>query len=463
MNSASRLALLVSLIACFAGPARAGDADWKAGLASVKITPERPVMMSGYASRIKPFERVVQDIHAKAIVLEDNAGQRALILTSDLIGMPNWFAEPLAEQITAKTGLTREQILFSWSHNHAGPSLSLKVTPGAGVAVEDAQNRVAYTKWLQTQLLDLVVKAYASLAPARLSHGRGVAKFVMNRREFTPKGIILGVNPRGPADRSVPVLRVDAPDGTPRAIVFGAGAHNTTLGARNYDLCGDYAGFAQHYLQEKFPGVQAMFILGCAGDTNPYPRDTLEHTRAHGEELGREVARVFETKLQPVAGPLKVAFGKADLPLLKMTKAQLQPLAANSPSWQIGNAKHMLAMLERGEKLPTHYSAPFAVWQFGRDLTLVAISGETVVDYVYLTEKALGPLNLWVAGYTNEGYGYLPSARVVHEGGYETRGLSSGEGWFAPEAQDAVVAKITELAAKVGRMPETPSRVSVTP
>ena len=430
----------------------AAELPWKAGFATVKITPEKPVMMSGYANRIKPFERVVQDIYAKALVLEDAGGQRSLILTSDLIGMNRAFAEPLAKEIGEKTGLAREQILFSWAHNHAGPALSYSVTPGAGVALVDAQNRVAYTKWLHAQLVELVRRAAAKLEPVTLSHGQGVAKFVMNRREFTAqKGIILGVNPRGPADRSVPVLRIDGADGRPRVVLFGAGAHNTTLGARNYDLCGDYAGFAQHVVEEKYPGTQAMFMLGCAGDTNPYPRDTLEHTKDHGRELGTEVVRVLETKLRPIAGPLKVAFAKADLPLQAVTREQLAPLAKDSPSWQIGNARQMLAMLERGERLPTHYPAPIAVWQFGGDLTLVAISGEVVVDYVYRVEKALGPLNLWIAGYTNEGFGYLPSARIVGEGGYETRGLSNGEGWFAPAAEEAVVAKVTELAAKVGR------------
>jgi hypothetical protein len=111
----------------------------------------------------------------------------------------------------------------------------------------------------------------------------------------------------------------------------------------------------------------------------------------------------------------------------------------------------MLAMLERGEKLPTHWSAPIAVWQFGRDLTLVALSGEVVYDYVQLVEKAIGPLNLWIAAYANEGFGYLPSARLISEGGYETRGLSSGDGWFAPTAEDAVVATVRNLAKKVGR------------
>src|SRR5205807_543359 len=118
-----------------------------------------------------------------------------------------------------------------------------------------------------------------------------------------PRGIILGVNPRGLADRSVPVLRIDDPDGKMRALLFGAATHNTTLGGDNYQLCGDYAGFAQSFLQEKYPGVQAMFILGCAGDSNPYPRGTMDLARKHGRTLGEEVCRVVDGKLRPVAGP----------------------------------------------------------------------------------------------------------------------------------------------------------------
>ena len=86
----------------------------------------------------------------------------------------------------------------------------------------------------------------------------------------------------------------------------------------------------------------------------------------------------------------------------------------------------MLALLERGEKLPTHYTCPFTVWHFGQDLTLVGLPGEVVVDYVPLLEKALGPNRLWFAAYCNDVFGYLPSARVLAEGGYETRGLYAG-------------------------------------
>ena len=56
--------------------ASAAEPEWKVGLASVKITPERPVPMSGYAGRDKPFEKVAADLYVKAMVLEDDKGQR---------------------------------------------------------------------------------------------------------------------------------------------------------------------------------------------------------------------------------------------------------------------------------------------------------------------------------------------------------------------------------------------------
>jgi neutral ceramidase len=162
---------------------------------------------------------------------------------------------------------------------------------------------------------------------------------------------------------------------------------------------------------------------------------------------------VAAAKLRPIAGPLHVAFGRADLPLQPApSREELQKLAANKRSAQSWGAAEMLAMLDRGEKPPTHYSCPLTVWQFGRDLTLVGLSGEVVVDYVSLLEKALGPNQLWIAAYCNDVFGYLPSARILAEGGYETRGLyAGGAGFFDAKAQDVVVQKVRELAGNAGR------------
>src|SRR5204863_7910712 len=158
------------------------------------------------------------------------------------------------------------------------------------------------------------------------------------------------------------------------------------------EISGDYAGHAQRVLEEQNPGAEALFVLGCAGDANPYPRGSYEIAFDHGRELAKEVARVLTTKLAPVRGPLKTVTGDVSLPLASPPpREEIEKLAATKGGVMPGIAQQMLARLNRGEKLPTHYSCPLAVWQFGDDLTLVALSGEVVSDYVRLLEDALGP------------------------------------------------------------------------
>ena len=454
LRDIGRVWLAIVAAALSALCAYAAEMEWKVGLANVKITPEKPVPMAGYASRTKPFEKVEQDIYAKALALEDRQGNRAVLVTTDLIGLSRAVAEPVCQRIADKTKLVRSQILLSSSHSHSAPILSLEERTESGVALEDARNIVAYTRGLQDKLVDLAAQALSRLEPARLSWGSGVAHFAMNRREFTPRGVILGVNSRGLVDRSVPVLRVDSQDGKPRAILFDYACHNTTLTQTNFSLCGDYAGFAQAYIEERLPGAQAMFMIGCGGDANPYPRGTMENARENGATLGREVSRILDTPLRSVGGPLNCVFDHARVPLQQFSRAELVTMT-NGPSWQVGNAKAMLAKLDRGEKLASDYEVPVAVWQFGTNLTLVGLSGEVVVDYVPLVEQAIGPLQLWIAAYCNDVFGYFPSARVLKEGGYECRGLYTTEGFFAPTAQDVLVAKVRELAQRSGRkLPE---------
>ncbi len=432
---------------------RAAAADWKVGLAEVKITPEWPVLMAGYASRNKPSTGVTSDLFAKALALEDRTGTVAVIVTTDLIGLQAAVAEPVCRRIEERSGLHRPQILLNSSHIHTGPALSLSPRAHQSAAAGEWQRTIAYTRALQDQLVDVVLKALAHREPARLSWGWGVANFVMNRREFTPRGVIRGVNPRGLADRTVPVLRIDHADGRPWAILFGAGTHNTTLTEHCYEICGDYAGFAQSYVQEHCPGVQSLFMIGFAGDSNPYPRGPMALARQHGRELGREVWRVWKGKMAPVRGPLKVAFDRVALPLQKPPpRTEIEQAAVRGGGVDRWIAEQMLAVLRRGEKLPTSYICPVAVWQFGSDLTLVGLSGEVVVDYARLLEKSLGPNRLWLAGYCNDVFGYVPSARVLSEGGYETRGLYlGGIGRFDPGVEKVLVAKVTELAERVRR------------
>lgn len=448
--------LIVGLLASAKGTRslHAAEEDWRVGMARVKITPPYPVWMSGYASRDKPFQSVEADLYAKALALIDKEGNRAILITSDLIGFPADVAEPICERISQKTGLKRSRILLSSSHTHTGPGTTTKTQSEGDLPTEDAKRLYDFTGWLQDRVVELAIEAFEKEpTPARLSRGTGVVNFVMNRREPTANGVILGFNPRGPADRSVPVLRIESLDGELLGVVFQAAAHNTTLGSKHFFICGDYAGFSQEYVERKFPGVQAMFMLGCAGDANPHPRGTLEDSRAHGDELGAEVCRVLETKLTSVKGALKTEFTQVALPLQPiLSEKEIQSYISQSGGWRKWVGGKMLEIHNSGEPAPAHYSAPLALWQFGDDLTLVAMSGEVVVDYVYLMEKTLGPLNLWVSAYCNDVYGYLPSARVLREGGYETRGLyRGGIGIFTPEVENVMAAAAKKLAEKAGR------------
>src|SRR5262245_32542506 len=190
--------------------AQGQEADWKVGVARVKVTPPQPVFMAGYAARSKPYEAIHDDLFAKVLVLQDNAGARGVLVTSDLIGFPAEIASPLRERIGKATNTSANSVIINSSHTHTGPTLSLDPTPREGRALADAERTAAYTKDLCDKIVQTAGEAAGKLQPAKLNWGSGVVHFVMNRRESTTdRGVILGVNARGFADRSVPVLRID--------------------------------------------------------------------------------------------------------------------------------------------------------------------------------------------------------------------------------------------------------------
>ncbi|NLX99058.1 MAG: hypothetical protein GXY83_23195 [Rhodopirellula sp.] len=463
----SLLGILAAGIVAWAvafAPASATPGDqtiWKVGLSRVKITPSRPVVLLGYGDRSGPFESVAQDIYAKALAVEDGHGQRAVIVTADLVG---WQAavvtHKVCRRIQEKTGLDRSRLLFNASHAHTGPLVSLDPSAEANsvahapMTPNDIRETTAYTKELQKKLVALVCDALARLEPARLAWGMGRVDFPTNRRLPLEGRIVMRDNPAGPTDRAVPVLRIEALDGSLKAVLFGCACHNTSLTGRDNVIAGDYAGFAQEYIEGQHPAAQAMFMSGCGADANPSPRGSMEIARRHGSTLGGEVLRVLAAPLKSIQGDLNTAYREVDLPLQALSRAELEA-RAGLPSAEAVMARHMLSVLDGGEVLPDRYRAPFAVWQFGGDLTLVALPAEPVADYVALVGQALGRDKLWVAGFNNDCFGYLPTAQVVREGGHEAigitlwiwgRSLRSKAGFFASEVEDVVLSTVRDLA-----------------
>ena len=436
--------------------------QWKAGVASAVITPEQPMWMAGYAARTKPSEGKVHDLRAKALALQDAQGSRLIIVTVDLLGIPRSSRDWLQKQAHQSYRLPPEGLLLSASHTHCGPVVretkySIYGNTFYGLSEQQVQQSRQYVETLQQKLLQLIGQAIENLAPARLSYSHARAGFAMNRRFKTEQGYRIRPNPDGPVDHDVPILRVDSPDGELQAVVFGYACHNTTLSF--YKFCGDYAGFAQEYVEQYHPGATALFVAGCGGDQNPYPRGGergLEYCMQHGRALANAVEAALVSQPRPVRGPLRAALETVTLEFAEPpSREQLEQEAKSTNKYERRHAEVLLKELEQTGEIRTTYPYLVQVVQFGDDLTMVALAGEVVVDYSLRLKAELPGPPLWVAAYCNDVFGYVPSVRVLQEGGYEAGDAmryTTLPGPFAPSVEKRIIDKVRELVDKV-RMP----------
>ena len=272
----------------------AAPAGMRAGVARIDITPDGPIWMTGYASRTHPSTGVLQHLWAKALAIEDAKGGRVVIVTTDLIGLPRSITDAVAAQIQKEHGLSRERLLFNSSHTHTGPLVSGNLLTMFDLSPEDRANVSDYGRRLTASLVQVAAAALGDLSPATLDYGVGQVGFAINRRQFTPNGVKIGVNPQGAVDRSLPVIRVRSASGDLRAVLFAYACHNTTLTGEFYEISGDYAGFAQADFEKAHPGTTALFIMLCGGDQNPEPRSTQALAERHGSDMAHEVDRVLD-------------------------------------------------------------------------------------------------------------------------------------------------------------------------
>jgi hypothetical protein len=432
-----------------------GAAGMRAGVARVDITPRGPIWMSGYASRNHPSEGVRQNLWARALVIEAAPGGRVAIVTTDLVGLPAEVTTEVAARARRQFGIERARLLFNSSHTHTGPVVwPALAAMFDGPPAEEAKLR-DYAARLVDDLVSVIGKAIADLSPAEVAYGFGEVGFAINRREPTATGVKIGVNPSGPGDHEVPILRVSGPGGRVRAILFAYACHNTTLGGDFYQLSGDYAGFAEARLESDYPGATALFMELCGGDQNPNPRNTLVLAEQHGEALAGEVRRVLAASLSAVRGPLRVAYVVTSLPFAPRQRAEYEadlkdPKASGS---LLRRARKMIDAIDSGHPV-RDVSYPVQAIRFGRDLTLLALGGEVVVDYDLRAKREYPGEPLMVAGYSNAVMGYIPSERILREGGYEAVDnlIYYGQpGPFAPGVEARVFDAIHQAMKKVGR------------
>lgn len=431
------LALLLSVTASLsAAPA------WKAGVSSIVITPQRPVWMAGYAARTQPSQGVMHDLHAKALALDDGSGKPAVLVTTDLLGLTAKISASVSRAVEKQYGIPRHRLMLTATHTHCGPVIERQLAVAYDLNAGQWAEVDAYTKELERRIVEAVGAAIKDMRPARLKLGRSRAGFAKNRR--------VAVSPDGPADHDVPILRVEDATGQVRAAVFGYACHNTTLPATICEFNGDYAGFAQVELERKYPGAKALFVSGCGADANPHPRGELDHARTHGSELATAVTRGMDGELKELRGRLRSAYEEVRLDWAPApSREEWQRRLSDKSEYTVRHAAEMLKILDRDGRLPTTYPYPVQVWRFD-NLTWIALAGEVVVDYTLRLKKAYGA-DTWVSAYANDVFAYIPSVRVLREGGYEGGGANMfyvQPGPWAESVEEKIVQAVDRLVRK---------------
>lgn len=392
--------------------ATAAEKPLRAGVAAVDITPDFPVRLNGFGGRRTESEGVTLPIWAKAIAIDDPAEGPAILITTDNLCVPGDVTEEVARRLKNKIDLKAERLTVTATHSHTAPMLKNAAPTIFGVPIppEHQKNIDRYTAEFIDKLEAVALAAVKDIRPAQLSWATGTIGFSMNRR---PGG--------GPVDHDLPVLAIRDLNGKLRALYFSYACHCVTLS--NNKVSGDWAGFAQKKIQELFPGSIALASVGCGADSNPNSGVTGANVKVcedQGGQVAREIKRLIESDLmQPITHRPTLHYARIDLDLAPArTRAEWEERAKRADA--IGyHAQVNLARLDRGETLPTKLNYPVQSWIFGNELALVFLPGETVVDYSLRLKREFDHARLWVNGYANDARCYIPSERILKEGGYE--------------------------------------------
>ncbi len=388
------------------------------GVAKVDITPETPVRMYGYASRKTESEGIAGPLKASALVIGSDKGRGpAVMLAVDCGSVPQDIVEKLLQRLKAKAGIRRQRFVLCHSHCHSGPNLT-GMASMEGIQKEHLQQ---YADLLLDRMEAVILKALAQRTEARLAWTQGTASVAANRRVLTDgKWTGFGAVPEGAVDHSLPLIRITDAQGKLLGVVINYACHNTTLRNRFMQIHGDWAGCAQAYIEKTNPGAVCLITIGCGADSDPCPHGTVALCEQHGQTIANEVNRLLKGPFKPIPGQVRI-------------KNQTVPF---------------------GQSETEPYDYRIVTWCFGRDLAMVFLEHEVVVDYALRMKKEFAGDRLWINAYTNKVSTYIASKRLIVEGGYEARNslsakLSPGKPQaMSPAVEDRIISTVGKMLPK---------------
>jgi hypothetical protein len=207
-------------------------------------------------------------------------------------------------------------------------------------------------------------------------------------------------------------------------------------------------------VETEHPGAMCLVTIGCGADANPHPRTGLDYARQHGREVADEISRLLAGTFHPVGGPIACRYEQIGLPFDPVPAREEWEKRAKGTGLTAYHATIQLARLDRGEDLGKDLPYPVETWAFGDELAMVFLGGEVVVDYALRFKKEFDARRLWVTAYANDVPCYIPSRRILAEGGYEvdTSMLLYGHPVrLAPQVEERIANAVNRLVPPVYR------------
>jgi neutral ceramidase len=413
---------------------------WRAAAASEKLTPDEPLWLAGYAARTTPARGTLWDLFVSALALEDAAGNKLVFASADIIAVPATIADAAANLVGKRyPEIPRASFVFAATHTHYGPeirpdkALFFKIPPDYAAKIPAAAEQ------LTQALATAIIRALDDLTPVRLFTRRATATFAHNRR---PHGDVF--------DHDVPILDIRNPDDSVKSILFGYACHNTTIDPHDCRYCADWSGYARQRLQQLYPNCTALFIPGCGADQNPDPRGTPELSQKYGEHLATAVHQSLAIPASEIQPKLQVAMESVNLEMQPVTQQWTHDALASDDPPRRTKAQHLADRLARGETLETSYRVPLQVARLGNELLMIFLPGEPVIDWSHNFKQTFSNVapHIWVSGYCNDMFGYLPTLRVQREGGYEG-GRANLWSWLPAPWTDSVEPTVTAAVERL--------------
>jgi neutral ceramidase len=419
------------------------------GVAKIDITPSRPIRLTGYSDRNDPFEGVHHRLWGKALAFGNAKDGYSVLLTVDLLGIPGRITDHVRKELAKAIQVRPEQVTICASHTHSGPQLGSIVSHFHKPLSPDELAEVAlYSQGLIPKLTEVSLEAIRSIAPALVSWGQGEVGFAVNRRGH--------IRPNGPVDHAMPLMKITDPEGKVRAVLVSYACHAVTLGPLNNVIHGDWVGEAQLQIEQQLPeGAIAFVSVGCGADQNSHPRmDTkqpendLKNARIQGKSIADEVSRlVASAELKPIKRAPKGQLSTIDLEFAEMPDPVKLAEDAKGSGRTSNYSNLMLGKMARSE-MPEKIVYPIQVWNFGNELAMVFLAGEVVVDYSIRLKKEIGQHRIWVNAYANDMPCYIPSLRVLREGGYEAETAMIGyekPSKFKEDVEEKIIDQVHRL------------------